>query len=105
MFSVFDILPLEIILLVVDDLDPEDLRSLLRGIRWFAKILTSQQVSMITDKSGNTVLHLLAQAGEADLIKPLLSKDNLNPDLRNMNGQTPLFYAVSTVEHHCIGLQ
>jgi ankyrin repeat protein len=93
--SVFDNLPVEIILVIVDNLDPEDLLSLLCGIRWLPKLLTNQQVAQISKKSGNTILHLLVENREADLVELLLSKDSINPDPRNSwNGQTPLFCAV-----------
>jgi ankyrin repeat protein len=91
--STFDTLPIEIILSVVDNLDPEDLRSLLYGIRWLPKHVTSRQMQ-IKDKMGNTILHVLAEKGEADLINPLLSKYSLNPNLRNRLGRTPLISAV-----------
>jgi ankyrin repeat protein len=90
----FDNLPVEIILSVVDSLDSKDLLSLLCWKRWLAKLLTSEQVTRISDKSGNTILHLLVENGETELVEQLLLKDNFNPDLRNVNGQTPLFHAV-----------
>jgi ankyrin repeat protein len=85
--SVFDTLPAEIILLVVDYLDdPEDL-ALLRWRR-LPELLTSRQIA-IKGENKNTILHLLATDGDSDLIEPLLPKC-LNPDPRNSRGQTPL---------------
>jgi ankyrin repeat protein len=48
---------------------------------------------MVRGKEGNTILHLLAANGKADLISPLLSKDSINSDLSDQSGQTPLLYA------------
>jgi hypothetical protein len=86
--SIFDNLPVEIVLLVVDNLDPKNLLSLLRAICWLTELLTGQQAT-ISDKKGNTTLHLLAENGETELIKLLLLiSDNFNLDLRNGSGET-----------------
>jgi ankyrin repeat protein len=87
--SVFDTVPTEIILLVAENLDPEGLLSLLYCLRWVPKLLTRQHITN-RDKDGNTILHVLAKNGEADLIKSLLSKYDINPDPRNGHGETPL---------------
>jgi ankyrin repeat protein len=88
--SVFDTLPVEIVLLVVDNLGPKDLLSLLRCLRWLPSLLTSKQI-MTKDKEEWTILHLLAENGDADLIDTLLEKDNVDPDPRsNWNDQTPI---------------
>jgi hypothetical protein len=84
--SPFDNLPVEIIHVIVDKLDLEGLLSLLCGICWLPKLLKSQQVTQISKKSGNTILHILAENGEADLVELLLSNDSVSPDLRNLNG-------------------
>jgi ankyrin repeat protein len=91
--SILDTLPVEIILLIVDNFGPKDLQLLLHCIHWLPEILESQQIAN-KDEKGNTILHLLAKNGEADLIYPLLLKDRVNPDPRNSNGETPLFCAV-----------
>jgi ankyrin repeat protein len=88
----FDALPVEIILHVVDNLAPEDLPSLLHGMRWLPKLLTCRQMR-IRGNNGNTLLHVLAENGEVDLINLLLSKD-IDPNLKNRRGRTPLFCAV-----------
>jgi ankyrin repeat protein len=89
--SAFDALPVEIVLLMVDNLDLKSLLSLLRWIRWLPDHLTSRQLITIRDKRENTILHLLAESGEAALMEPLLSKvNNVSPDPRNRSGQTPL---------------
>jgi ankyrin repeat protein len=48
---------------------------------------------MVRGEAGKTILHLLAKNGEADLIRPLLSKDNIDLDQRDQGGQTPLISA------------
>jgi Flagellar regulatory protein FleQ len=71
-----DVLPTEIILLVVDNLeDLTDLQSLLHAIGWLPELLTSQQIAATKDEEQNTILHLLTENREADLIDSLLSKD------------------------------
>jgi hypothetical protein len=65
----FDSLPAEILLLVIDNLSPQALHSLLHcGIHWLPEPLTSQQIANV-DGEGNTILHLLAENREADLVK------------------------------------
>jgi ankyrin repeat protein len=88
--SVLDTLPTEVVLLVVDNLGPKDLQSLLHVIHWLPGLLTRQQATITSsDENGNTILHILAENGEAELIKPLLLKCNLDPDPRDSSGQTP----------------
>jgi ankyrin repeat protein len=91
--SLFDTLPTELILLVVDNLGPADLVSFLRLIRWLPSLLKDKQI-MAEDQMGSTILHLLAEEGEADLIDLLLLKGNIHPDPRNrQSGRTPLHFA------------
>jgi hypothetical protein len=89
------LLPTEIIRLLVDNLNPKGLQSLLHAVRWLPELLTSQQIAT-KNKEGNTILYLLADNGEgreADLIDPLLPKDTLNLEPRNLKGGTPLVRA------------
>jgi ankyrin repeat protein len=105
--SVFDNLPIEISLLVVDKLDdPKDWRALIQsyGMRWLPGCLTRRQIKK-TDEYGNTILHLLAGNGEADPIKQLLARRlGINPEVKNKVGQTPLFWAVRSGDKETVNL-
>jgi ankyrin repeat protein len=83
--SVFDTLPVGIVLRVVDNLGPKDMLSLLRCLRWLPNLLTSKQI-VTKDKHKNTMLHLLAENEDADLINTLLNKDNIDLDPKNLDG-------------------
>ncbi len=86
-------LPAEILLSITILLEPSDLVSVLRAMPNVTHFLGSRHLKL-RDRGGNTILHLLAAAGEVMFLQSLLIIPGCKADLRNAIGQTPLMLAV-----------
>lgn len=62
-------------------------------------ILTAQAVDLdnVQDQDGNTALHLACQKGDISLVQELLKRPDLDPNILNEEGESPLFIATKNI--------
>ena len=93
-------LPLDIVLCITDVLEPQGLLGLLQVLPWLVDWLPSRQITRSDDPRGNTVLHYLGRLScrednYHELCRRLLARPEIDINVRNGRGFTPLAYAVS----------
>ena len=77
-------LPVDVILITIDYLDPHDLLCLMQAVPYLIPFLTSRHINA-QDENGDTILHLIVYQGIEDIIKPLIriisgaNNDKLTP--------------------------
>lgn len=70
------------------------LNSVEKGDLLMANVLIAQKVDLnVTDKEGNTAIHLAAASGSFEMVM-LLLENGLNVNTHNKKGQTPLYRAI-----------
>jgi ankyrin repeat protein len=95
MASSFYRLPVDVILITMDYLDPHDLLHLLQAVPYLTPFLTSRHLRA-QDENGDTILHLIVEQGIEDMIKPLARIIPGN-SIANNAKLTPLHQAVINV--------
>jgi hypothetical protein len=85
-------LPVEVILIIIDYLDPHDLLSLMQMAPHLVPFLTSRHLRT-QDENGDTILHMIVDQGIEDMIKPLARIIPGN-SIANHSKLTPLHQAV-----------
>jgi len=88
-------LPLDIMLLIAEYLEPDDLVKLLRSVPGIVPLLTYRNTMTTTGTFvGDTLWHILARNGDDSLIRRLLTLKGIQPNVENDFGETPLLVAV-----------
>jgi len=61
-------------------------------------------IDTIQDFRGNTLISLATINGDHNMIKLLIKKGNVDPNSRNLEGNTPLHIAVARGDTRCIDM-
>jgi ankyrin repeat protein len=85
-------LPVDVILIIMDYLDPHSLLFLMQAVPYLIPFLTSLHLK-VQDENGDTILHLIVDQGIEDMIKPLMRIIPGN-SIANNDKLTPLHQAV-----------
>lgn len=92
-FKQLNSLPVELFLRMMEYQSPRDQLSTLQVFPGLARLLTPRQ-AMTRDVNNNTILHVLATAKPDtmvdQLIKDIMPRKDINPNVRNFKKQTPL---------------
>jgi ankyrin repeat protein len=87
-------LPIELLLICAQHLSPRNLLSFLQALPQLASLLPQRIWQSRDTETGQTILHLLALEGLAELLSMALQNTNLNPNQRDSKGRTAVTLAV-----------
>jgi ankyrin repeat protein len=87
-------LPIELLLICAQHLSPRDLLAFLQALPQLTSLLPQRVWQSRDQETGQTILHLLAFEGLAELLLIALQNTNLNLNQRDSKGRTALSLAV-----------